>query len=184
MLYNICYWWFILSQGNRWTKRLAHPKIRRSKPCLLMFASLVVLDGSYLPLSAQLTSDLTRVKWWIYVSSIVTYLCKNCFLLRWNSRKQRSESSTRCFWSTVTKRDTHFEHSFLSDKCSCKMVNTLPSDTFNSPAISRNFKLQSTKTSLWSFFGVFQVNCRIWATWAFSIICICTTAFNSQHTTS
>ena len=27
------------------------------------------------------------------------------------------------------------------------------------------------------FFYVFWDNCRIWATWAFSIICVCTTAF-------
>ena len=31
------------------------------------------------------------------------------------------------------------------------MVNTLPSDIFNSSAISRNFNLRSAKTSLWSF---------------------------------
>ena len=56
-----------------------------------------------------------------------------------------------CFLSTVSKRNTRFEHSFLIDKCSCKMVNTLPSDIFSSSAISRNFNLQSTKMSL----GVF-----------------------------
>ena len=31
------------------------------------------------------------------------------------------------------------------------MVNTLPSDIFNSFATSCNFNLQSAKTSLWSF---------------------------------
>ena len=59
MLYNICYWWFFFSQGNWWIKYLAHPKIRRPKSCLLMFASLVSLDGFYLLLSTQLTADLT-----------------------------------------------------------------------------------------------------------------------------
>ena len=33
MLYNIPYWWFFLSQGNRWTKCLAHPKIWMPIPC-------------------------------------------------------------------------------------------------------------------------------------------------------
>ena len=92
-----------------------------------------------------------RVKWYIHVASSVIYLCKNSFLLRWNSCKQRSESSTNCFWSTVSKCSTHFQHSFLIDKCSCKMVNTLTSDIFNSSAISCNFNLRSAKTSLWSF---------------------------------
>ena len=59
MLFNIHYWWFFLSQGNRWTKYLAHPKIQRQKPCLLIFASLVALDGFHLLLSTQLTADLT-----------------------------------------------------------------------------------------------------------------------------
>ena len=59
MLYNICYSWFLLSQGNQWTKYLVHPKIRRSKPCLLMFGSLVTLDNFHLLLAIQLTAILT-----------------------------------------------------------------------------------------------------------------------------
>ena len=87
------------------------------------------------------------VKWWIHVSSIVTYLHKNSFLLHWNSCKQCSESSMHCcFWLTVSKLGTHFEHNFL-------ILNAkLPSDIFNSSAISHNFNLRSVKTSLWSFF--------------------------------
>ena len=51
------------------------------------------------------------VKWWIHVSSIVTYLCKNSFLLRWNSCKQCSELLTCCcFWLTESKHGTHFQH--------------------------------------------------------------------------
>ena len=57
MLDNICYWRFFLSQSNRCTKYLAHPKIRRPKPCLLMFASLVALDGFHLLVSTQLIAD-------------------------------------------------------------------------------------------------------------------------------
>ena len=52
------------------------------------------------------------------------------------------------FYSTLSKCITHFEHSFLIDKYSCQMVNTLPSDIFNSSAISPNFNLQSAKISL------------------------------------
>ena len=59
MLYNIRYWWFFLSQGNRWTKYFVHPKILRPKPCLQMFASLVILDDFHLLLLTQLTADLT-----------------------------------------------------------------------------------------------------------------------------
>ena len=59
MLYNISYWWFFLSQGNSRTKYLVHPKIQRTKSCLLMFASLVTLDDFHLLLSTQLTANLT-----------------------------------------------------------------------------------------------------------------------------
>ena len=152
MLYNIHYWWFFLSQSNRWTKYLVHPKIWRPKPHQLMFAS-----GHFgrLPPAAIHSVDCwfdSRVKWWIHVSSIVIYLHKTFFLLNWNSCKQHSESLMRCwFWSTVSKHTTNFEHSFLIDKCSCKMVNTLPHDIFNSFVISHNFNLQSAKMSFWRF---------------------------------
>ena len=87
----------------------------------------------------------------IHVSTIVTYLRKNSFLLRWNSCKQRSESSARCcFWSTVSKHGTDFEYSFLIDNSSCKMVHTLPCNIFYSSAITSNFNLRSAQTSLWS----------------------------------
>ena len=98
-------------------------------------------------------------------------LCKISFLLCWNSCKRYSESLTCCYFrSTVSKRSTYFEHNFLIDKCSCKMVNTLPSDIFNSSAILYNFILLLAKTSLQSFLLFSRDNCWIWATWAFSII--------------
>ena len=59
MLYNIRYWWVFFSQSNWWTKYLAHPKLRRQKTCLLMFASLITLNGFQLLLSTQLTAELT-----------------------------------------------------------------------------------------------------------------------------
>ena len=110
------------------------------------------------------------VKWWIYAASIVTYLCKNSFLLCWNSCKQCSESLTH-FWSTVSQRSTHFEYSFLIGKCSCKILNTLPSNIFNSSTIPRNFNLRSAKTSLWSFPEQLPNLCDL------NIIYVCTTAF-------
>ena len=70
MLFNICYWWFFLSQGNRWTKYLVHPKICTSKSRLPMFVSVP---------SAEHWFD-SGVKWSIHVSSILTYLHKNSFL--------------------------------------------------------------------------------------------------------
>ena len=118
----------------------------------------------------------SKVKWWIHVSSIVTYLHKKSYLLHWNSSKQRSELSTHCcFRSTVNKRNTHFEYSFLIDKCSCKMGNTLPFDIFNSSAISRNFNFQSAKTSLWSFLVFTWTTAKFkWPECSASFVCTAT----------
>ena len=142
-------------------------------PCACQNTADVCIFGWLSPAtvySADCQFD-SRVKWWIHVSSIVTYICKNPFLLCWNNCKQRSELLTHFYFqSTVSKCSTHFEHSFLIDKCSCKMVNTLPSDIFNTSAISHNLILRSAKMSLWSFFGVFWDSWQIWATWAFNII--------------
>ena len=145
MLYNIRYWWFFLCQGNWWTKYRDQN-----------LACWCLCFGHFgrLSLAAVHSADCwfnSGVTWWIHVSSIVPYLHKNSFLLHRNSCKQHSESSTHCFWSTVSKCSVHFKHSFLIDKCSCKMVNTLPSDIFNSSTISCNFNLRSAKRSLWSF---------------------------------
>ena len=155
MIYNIRYWWFFISQSNQWIKYLAHPKIQRLKPCLLMFASLVTLDSFHQLLSTQLTANLT-LKWsggsmFHPLSHIYTPFCCNETI----ANKHSKSSMCCCFWSTMSKHSTYFEHSFLIDKCLCKMVNTLPSDIFNSSAISCNFNLQLAKMSLWVLFGVF-----------------------------
>ena len=56
--YNIRYWWFFLSQGNRWIKYRAHPKIRRPKPYQLIFVCLVALNSFHPVLSTQIIADL------------------------------------------------------------------------------------------------------------------------------
>ena len=179
MLYNIRIWCFFLSQGNWWTKYLMHPKIRRPKHCLLMFASSVTLNGFHLQLSTQLTADLTP-EWsggsmFHPLSHIYT---KTLFLLCWNSCKQCSELSMHCcFWLTVSKRSTHFEHSFLIDKYSCKMVNTLAFWYFQLLCFLMQLQFTIGQNEFVEFFDVFHDNCRIWETWAFSIICVCTIAF-------
>ena len=101
------YWWFFLSQGNRWTRYLAHHKMRRLKLCRNLGRFGRLSPAAVHSVDSRFDS---RVKWRINVSSIVKYLCKNPFLLRWNRCNQCSESSTRCcFWSTVSNRRTHFE---------------------------------------------------------------------------
>ena len=143
MLYNIYYWWFCLSQGNWWRKYLAHPKIWRWKPCLLMF-----VFGRLSPAAVH-SGDCrfnSWAKWWIHL-----FIHCHIFTQKLLFIALKQLQTMCCFWSTWSKHSTHFEHSFLFDKCSCKKVNKLPSDIFNSSTFSRNFNLRLAKTSLWSF---------------------------------
>ena len=59
---------------------------------------------------------------------MITYRRRKSFLSHLNSSKQRSGSSTRCFWSGVRKRGTHFENNLRIPKDSYKIVDILPSD--------------------------------------------------------
>ena len=67
-------------------------------------------------------SSVSGVKWWTYVSSMVMNQCKKSALLLWNIAKHSIEISLRhCFYSIVSKRDTHLAHSFLMSKFSINM---------------------------------------------------------------
>ena len=71
--------------------------------------SLVDLDGFNLLLPTQLTANLT-LEWsgGSMFNLLSHFYAKNSFLFRWNSYKQRSESSTHCcFWLTVSKRNNY-----------------------------------------------------------------------------
>ena len=89
----------------------------------------------------------SRVKWWIYASLIVIYLCKN-FLLHWNCCKKNALNHWYLVFDWLSQYCTDFEHGFFIDKCSYKIVNTLPSDIINFSTISSNFSLRLAKTSL------------------------------------
>ena len=81
-----------------------------------------------------------------------------------------------CFCSTVSKRCTHFEHSFSLTKAHakwwihCLLISSTPLLSY---ATSIYDQPKRVCWVFWCFPGQF----RIWATWAFSIICVCTTTF-------
>ena len=121
------------------------------------------LTGFHLLLSTQLTANLTLEWSGGSIFHPLSHFCKNSLLLHWISCKQSPESSMRsCFLSTVSKRGTHFENSFLIDKCLCKIVNIQLSDIYNSSAPSRNFNLRLAKTILWSFLVFSETTAECW----------------------
>ena len=153
MLYNIHYWWVFFSQSNWWTKYFVAPKIRRPKPFLLIFESLVDLDGFHLMLSTQLTTDL---------------------ILEWSGGSMFHPLShiyaktPSCFIETVANNALNCQHIVVFDQLWANAAHTLntvywwtihakcwihcpPPDIFNSSAISHNFNLRSAKTNLLSF---------------------------------
>ena len=80
----------------------------------------------------------SRVKWWILVSFIFTYLRKNSFLLCWNCLQKMLWIINVLFFDQLWAN-------------AAPTLNTAFSDIFNSSAISRSFNLWSAETSLWSF---------------------------------
>ena len=117
-----------------------------------MFASLVALDGFHLLLSTQLTADLTP-EWsggsmFPPLSYTYTKTPFYCIETVANNALKRQRVVFDQLWANVAPT---LNTAFLIDKCSCEMLNTLPSDIFNSSATSRTFNLWSAKTSLWSF---------------------------------
>ena len=178
MLYNICYWCFFLSQGNLWTKYLVHPKIWRPKPCLLMFASLVTLDGFHLLLSIQLTADLTP-DWCggsmfhplshIYAK---THFC--CVKTVANNALNRQrivffidcEQTQHPLWTQLSHWQMFMQNGEYTAFWYLQFLCYFTQLQFT---IGQNEFVE--------YFVFFWDNCRIWAIWAFSIICICTTIF-------
>ena len=140
MQYNICYWYFFLSQFNQWTKYLVCPKIWKPKHCLLMFASLTAF-WRLSPTATQLTADLTLVGNGGSMFHPLSY-----YYTKTHSGLVETVANNRrrvvfFFWSTVSN--------------SCKIVNTLPSDIFKSSPISCNFNLRLAKRIcrvFWVFF--------------------------------
>ena len=145
-----------------------------------MFASLVALDGFHQVLSSQLSAILTRELRRGFalhpLSHIYTKLLFNCVetvannaLNRWliviNDRLWANEAPTlnTAFSMTNVHAKNGEDTAFWYIQLLCYLM-----------------QLQFTigQNEFLEFFSVFRDNCLIWMTWAFSIICVCTTTFN------
>ena len=179
MLFNIHYWWFSLSQGNRWTKYLAHPKIWRPKPCLLMFVSFVVLDGFHLLLSTQLSANLTP-EWsgrstFHPLSHIYTETPFSCI-------ETVANNALNCRHGVFDRLWTNAAPS-LNTAVSLTNVYANIHGEYTAfwylQLLCYLMQLQFTidQNEFVEFFGVFWDNCWIWATWAFTIFCVGITVF-------
>ena len=132
---------------------LTYPKIRRPKICLLMFASLVALDGFHQLLSTQMTTNLTP-EWsggslfhplsHIYAK---THFC--CVkTVENNVLNHRHVAIFDRPWANAAPT---LNIAFLLTNVHAKwwIHCLLISSTL---VISCNFNLRSSKTRLWSFF--------------------------------
>ena len=152
-------------------------QIRRPKPCLLMFATLIALDGFHLLLSSQLTANLTP-KWsdgstfhplsQIYAKTSFGYVetVVNNALKRRRVVVADYEQTWHPLWPQLSYWQMFMQNSEYTVFWYLQLLCYLTQLQFT---ISQN--------NLVEFFGVFRDNCWIWMVWAFSIICICTTAF-------
>ena len=112
------------------------------------------------------------VKWWIHVSSVVTCLHKNSFLLCWNSCKRHSELSMHCFWLTeqtwhpLWTRLFHWQMFMQNGEYTAFWYLQLL-------CYLTQLQFMIGQNEFMEFFDVFWDNCWIWATWTSSIICVC-----------
>ena len=119
----------------------------------------------------------SRVKWWIHVSSIVTYLCKNSFVLRWKLQTTlwivnvmllliNCKQMLHPLWTQLSHWQMFMQNgeytAFWYRQLFCYLTQ---------------LQFMISQNEFVEFFGVFWDNCQIWVTWSFSIICVCTTTF-------
>ena len=138
------------------------------KPCLLMFASLVSLDGFHLMQSIQLATYLT-LEWsggsmfhpllHIYTKLLFVAL-KQLQTMPWIDN---------ALLFLIDCEQTQHPFSTLVSHWQMFMQNGKYSALWYFQLLCQNEFVK--------FFVVFLDNCRIWVTWEFSIICICTAVF-------
>ena len=177
MLYSICYWWFFLSQGNQLTKYLAHPKIQRPKPCLLMFASLVALDSFHLLLSTQLTASLIP-KWsgrfmFLPLSHIDAKTPFCCIETVANNALNQWHVVFDQLWAnTAPTLNTAFSLINVHAKW---WIHSL--QIFSTPLLSHTTSIYDWPKRVCGVFWCFPGQLPNLATWAFSILWFYTTTF-------
>ena len=140
-----------------------------------MFASLIALDGFHLLLSTHLTADLTPGESDGFMIHPLPYIyAKTLFCsvetVANNTLNRRSVAFDRLETNVTPTLNTAFSLANVYAKwwIHCLRVSSfslLSHTTYGRP------------NQIGGVFGVFRDKCRISATWAFSIICICTTAF-------
>ena len=114
------------------------------------------------------------MKWWIYVSSIVTYLCKNSFFVVLKQLQIAlwivnvllflidCEQTLHPLWTQLS----HWQMFMQNGEYTAFWYLQL--------------QLMIPQNKIVEFFDVFRDNWRIWATCVFSIICTCITPFKAK----
>ena len=148
LVYNICCWWSFFSQGNQWRKNLALPKIQSQNLARwgLRLLSLWTAFSCCCPLIWQqiwLQSEVVA-PYFIYCHIFTPKLL--FVALKQFQTRLWIVHALFFFINCEQTRDPLWTQ-FLIDEYSCKIGNTLPSEIFNSPAISCNFNLLSAETS-------------------------------------
>ena len=143
-----------------------------------MIVSLVTLDGFCLLLSTQLTVDLAP-EWsggsMFYPLSHIHAKTPFCYIetVANNTLNHWHVVVFGRLWANMYPLWTQLSHWQMS------MQNGKYTVFWYLQLLCYLVQLQFMigQNEFVELFGVFRDNCRIWATWAFSIICVCTTTF-------
>ena len=167
MLHNINYWWFFLSQGNRWIKYHKYGGQNIACWCLCLWSFWTAFTCccplSWLPIWLRSeVVDPCFIQYHIFTQNLLFVALKqlqttlNCWHI-----------FDRLWANVVATLNTAFSLTNVHAKC---WIHCLPISS--TPLLSYTTSIFNRPNEFVEFFGVFQDNCQIWATRVFSIICV------------
>ena len=141
-----------------------------------MFLSLVALGGFYLLLSTQLTVDLTLKGsgGYIVMQKVPFVALKQLKTTPWIVNALLFlidfDQTRHPFWTQLSKWQMFIQNGEYL------LISSTPLQSHATSIYNRPKRVCGRYFYLFIFFFlVFWVNCQIWVTWAFSIVCVCTT---------
>ena len=136
------------------------------------------MDGFHLLLSTQLTADLT-LKW----SGGSMFHPLSHIYAKTLSRSVETAANNALNHQCVVFFDWLWANAATTLKTAFSLINVHQNGEYTAfwylqlLCYRMQYQFMIGQNKFVEFFGVFWDNCWIWATWAFNIICVCTTAF-------
>ena len=107
------------------------------------------------------------VKWWIHVSSIVTYSCKSpfCCVETVANNALNHQHVFDQTWHPLWTQLSHWQMFMQNEEYTAFLISS-------TSLLSHATSIYDWPKEVCGVFDVFRDNCQIWVTWLFIIICV------------